>query len=386
MRIKIAILGSTGSIGKSTLEIIKKNKSKFNVELLMAQNNFKALINQAKIFRAANVLIVNKKYYAKIKKALSKTKTKVFFGDKPINSIITKKIDYTMSAIVGIAGLKPTVEAIKCSKKIAIANKEAIICGWNILSKYIKKYKTKVLPVDSEHFSIMELSKKLNNNDIEEIILTASGGPFFKTPLTKLKYVKPIQATKHPNWKMGKKISVDSATLMNKVFEIIEASKLFKFNISKYRILIHPQSYVHAIIRYRNGLIKMLLHKTDMKIPIANTIFGNSTKVHNIKKLDSLKLDRLRFFEPNKKRYPSIELVKKCMNNGQSGPIILNASNEILVSLFLQKKIKFTDICRILDKIIRHKTFNKYAKRKTNSLEEIYKLDQWARKMTKQYV
>ena len=142
MRIKIAILGSTGSIGKSTLEIIKKNKSKFNVELLMAQNNFKALINQAKIFRAANVLIVNKKYYAKIKKALSKTKTKVFFGDKPINSIITKKIDYTMSAIVGIAGLKPTVEAIKCSKKIAIANKEAIICGWNVLYKYIKKYKT----------------------------------------------------------------------------------------------------------------------------------------------------------------------------------------------------------------------------------------------------
>ena len=386
MRIKIAILGSTGSIGKSTLEIIKKNKSKFNVELLMAQNNFKALINQAKIFRAANVLIVNKKYYTRIKKALSTTKKKVFFGNKPINSIITKKIDYTMSAIVGIAGLKPTVEAIKCSKKIAIANKEAIICGWHILSKHIKKYKTKVLPVDSEHFSIMELSKKLNNNDIEEIILTASGGPFFKTPLTKLKYVKPIQATKHPNWKMGKKISVDSATLMNKVFEVIEASKLFKFNISKYRILIHPQSYVHAIIRYRNGLIKMLLHKTDMKIPIANTIFGNSTKVHNIKKLDSLKLDRLRFFEPNKKRYPSIELVKKCMNNGQSGPIILNASNEILVSLFLQKKIKFTDICRILDKIIRHKTFNKYAKRKTNSLEEIYKLDQWARKMTKQYV
>ena len=386
MRIKIAILGSTGSIGKSTLEIIKKNKSKFNVELLMAQNNFKALINQAKIFRAANVLIVNKKYYAKIKKALSTTKTKVFFGNKPVNSIITKKIDYTMSAIVGIAGLKPTVEAIKCSKKIAIANKEAIICGWHILSKYIKKYKTEVLPVDSEHFSIMELSKKLNDNDIEEIILTASGGPFLKTPLTKLKYVKPIQAIKHPNWKMGKKISVDSATLMNKVFEIIEASKLFKFNISKYRILIHPQSYVHAIIRYRNGLIKMLLHKTDMKIPIANTIFGNSTKVHNIKKLDSLKLDRLRFFEPNKKRYPSIELVKKCMNNGQSGPIILNASNEILVSLFLQKKIKFTDICRILDKIIRHKTFNKYAKRKTSSLKEIYKLDQWAREMTRQFV
>jgi len=386
MKIKIAILGSTGSIGKSTLEIIKKNNSKFYVELLTAQNNFKELIKQAKIFKAKNVLIANKKYYKKIKKALNGTKTKVFYGDKPINSIITKKIDYTMSAIVGIAGLKPTVEAIKCSKKIAIANKEAIICGWNILFKHIKKHKTKILPVDSEHFSIMELSKKLKNNDVEEIILTASGGPFLKMPLTKLKYVKPNQATKHPNWKMGKKISVDSATLMNKVFEVIEASKLFQFNISKYRILIHPQSYVHAIIRYRNGLIKMLLHKTDMKIPIANTIFGNNTKAYNIKKLNSFKLDQLRFFEPNKKRYPSIKLIEKCVNSGQSGPIILNASNEILVSLFLQKRIKFTDICKILGKIIRHKTFNKYAKRKTSSLKEIYKLDQWAREMTRQFV
>ena len=386
MKIKIAILGSTGSIGRSTLDIIKKNKSKFSVELLMAQNNYTEIIRQAKIFKAKNVLIGNKEYFEKIKKKLKKNKTKVFSGSTPIDKIISKKIDYTMCAIVGIAGLKSTVEASKCSRKIAIANKESIICGWNILTKYTKKYKTKILPVDSEHFSIMELSDKIKNKDVEEIILTASGGPFLNTSINKLKKISPKQAILHPNWKMGKKISVDSATLMNKVFEIIEATKIFKFDPYKYRILIHPQSYVHSIIKYKNGLTKMLLHETDMRIPIANTIFGNKTKFKNNKRLDSIKLDKLRFFEVDKKRFPSTKFIKKIIQNGQSGPIILNASNEILVSLFLQKKIKFTDICRVLDKIIRHKNFNKYAKKKTNSLKEIYKLDQWARVMTKSFV
>tara|TARA_Y100000590_G_C15706899_1_gene1008956 strand:- start:404 stop:1564 length:1161 start_codon:yes stop_codon:yes gene_type:complete len=386
MKIKIAILGSTGSIGRSTLDIIKKNKSKFSVELLMAQNNYTEIIRQAKIFKAKNVLIGNKEYFEKIKKKLKKNKTKVFSGSTPIDKIISKKIDYTMCAIVGIAGLKSTVEASKCSRKIAIANKESIICGWNILTKYTKKYKTKILPVDSEHFSIMELSDKIKNKDVEEIILTASGGPFLNTSINKLKKISPKQAVLHPNWKMGKKISVDSATLMNKVFEIIEATKIFKFDPYKYRILIHPQSYVHSIIKYKNGLTKMLLHETDMRIPIANTIFGNKTKFKNNKRLDSIKLDKLRFFEVDKKRFPSTKFIKKIIQNGQSGPIILNASNEILVSLFLQKKIKFTDICRVLDKIIRHKNFNKYAKKKTNSLKEIYKLDQWARVMTKSFV
>ena len=386
MKKKIAILGSTGSIGISTLQIIKKDKSKFSIELLTAKKNYKKLIQQAIKFNAKNILIYEEKFFDQVKKKLKRYNTKVFCGNISITKILSKNIDYTMCATVGIAGLQPTLDAIKISKEIAIANKESIICGWYLIEKLLKKYKTKIYPVDSEHFAIMQLVENLNQKSIEEIILTASGGPFLKSPIKSLKHKKPSLAVKHPKWKMGKKISIDSANLMNKVFEVFEAHLLFNFEYNKFKILIHPQSYVHAIVRYTNGLVKMVMHDTDMKIPIANTIFGNSTKVHNIKKLDSLKLDRLRFFEPNKKRYPSIELVKKCMNNGQSGPIILNASNEILVSLFLQKKIKFTDICRILDKIIRHKTFNKYAKRKTNSLEEIYKLDQWARKMTKQYV
>ena len=179
---------------------------------------------------------------------------------------------------------------------------------------------------------------------------------------------------------MGKKISVDSSTLMNKVFELIEASKLFKFDINKYRIMIHPQSYVHAIVRYKNGLIKMLLHETDMKIPITNTIFGMNTEIKNIKTLNSLTLNKLNFFDVDKRRFPSIKLIKKSLNNGHSAPIIMNASNEILVSLFLKNKIKFTDITRILYKIFRHKDFKKYAKKKTSSLKEIYSVDQWARK------
>ena len=177
-----------------------------------------------------------------------------------------------MSAVVGLAGLQPTIDAIKISKTVALANKETIICGWEILSKIIKKYGTKIVPVDSEHFSIMELTKGMKNDDVEEIIITASGGPFLNKSIGKIKNMKAKEAIKHPNWKMGKKISVDSANMMNKIFEIIEAYRLFKFDKSKYKILIHPQSYVHSIIRFKNGLIKMILYNSDMKIPIFNTL------------------------------------------------------------------------------------------------------------------
>ena len=206
-----------------------------------------------------------------------------------------------MSAIVGFAGLQPTLDAIKISKIVAIANKESIICAWELLFKQMKKYKTKILPVDSEHFSIMELTKDMNDDEVEEIIITASGGPFLNMPLNKLKNVKPKQAINHPNWKMGKKISIDSANLMNKVFEIIEAYKIFKFNKKKYRIVIHPQSYVHSIIRFKNGLIKMILYNTDMKIPISNTLYGEKNNVLKIKKIDTTILNKLSFQDVNVK-------------------------------------------------------------------------------------
>ena len=382
MKKKIAILGSTGSIGKSTLDIIRKDKKNFDVIFLSANNNYKKLIQQAKEFNVKNVLITNTIFYERTKKSLKNCKTKVYSGNISITNIISKKLDYTMAAIVGVAGLQPTIDAIKISKTVALANKESIICGWEILSKLIKKYKTKILPVDSEHFSIMELTKDISDEEVEEIIITASGGPFLNMPQHKLNYVRPKQAINHPNWKMGKKISIDSANLMNKVFEVIEACRIFKFNKKKYRIMIHPQSYVHSIIRFKNGLIKMILYNTDMKIPISNTLYGQKNHVLNVKKINAKMLSKLSFQNVNTKRFPSIKLINKCLNLGFLAPTIVNASNEILVSLFLTKKIGFLNIVKTINKIFKDKDFKKYAKRKPKSIKDIQITDNWARLKT----
>ena len=382
MKKKIAILGSTGSIGQSTLEVIKNNKSKFDIIFLSANNNYKKLIQQAKFFKAKNVLIKNRKFYKRVQSSLKKNKTKVYSGNTPLNKIISQKLDYTMSAIVGIAGLQPTIDTIKISKVLAIANKETIICGWEILSKLIKKYKTTVLPVDSEHFSIMELTKNVSNEEVEEIIITASGGPFLKTPIKRLTKVKPKEAINHPNWKMGKKISVDSANMMNKVFEVIEASKFFKFDEKKYKIMIHPQSYVHSIVRFKNGIIKMILYNTDMKIPIAKTLYGKKNYSMNTKKINVNVLNKLNFYEVDAEKFPSVKLINKCFKLGRSAPIIINASNEVLVSLFLKGKIEFLDIVKKLNRIFKDKEFKKYAKRKNKSVKDIIITDNWARLKT----
>ena len=382
MKIKIAILGSTGSIGKSTLEVIKKDKKNFDVILLSANNNYKKLIQQAKEFNAKNVIIKNKTFYLKVKNSLKKTKTKIYSGDISLINIISGKLDYTMSAIVGVAGLQPTVDAIKISKTVAIANKETIICGWEILSKHIKKYKTKIIPVDSEHFSIMELTKDITDDEIEEVIITASGGPFLNMSKNEMSKVKPSQAINHPNWKMGKKISVDSANLMNKVFEVIEAYKIFKFNKKKYRIMIHPQSYVHSIIRFKNGLIKMILYNADMKIPISNTLYGRKNYVSNVKKIDTKVLNKMSFQNVNIKHFPSIKLISRCLNSGLMAPTIVNASNEVLVNLFLNNKIGFLDIVETINEIFKDKEFKKYATRNPASVKDIQMTDNWARLKT----
>ncbi len=383
MKKKIAILGSTGSIGISTLEVIKKDKNNFDVIFLSANNNYKKLIQQAKQYKAKNILIKNKNFYEKVKNSLKNFKTKVYTGDVSINKIINAKLDFTMSAIVGLSGLQPTIDAIKISKTVAIANKETIICGWEILNKFIKKYKTKVLPVDSEHFSIMELTKNIKDEEIDEIFITASGGPFLNTPIKKLNYITPKQAIKHPNWKMGKKISVDSANMMNKVFEVIEAHKFFNFDKKKYKVIIHPQSYIHSIIKFKNGLTKMILFNTDMKIPISNILYNNKNNSITEKKIDIKNLNKISFQTVDLKKYPAIKLIEKCIGLGFSTPIIVNASNELLVSLFLQRKIRFLDIVRTINKIFKDKEFNKYAKRKPKSIKDIIMTDKWARLKTR---
>ena len=379
MKFKIAILGSTGSIGNNTLDIIGKNRKNFEVVLLTANKNYKKLIKQAKDFKVKNILIYNDKYYEYLKEKFKNKKINIFSGKNKLNEIFNKKIDYTMCAISGLDGLKPTLEAIKFSKTIGIANKESIICGWYLIKKKLKKYNTKFIPIDSEHFSIWNLTREYSNDDIEEIILTASGGPLLNLPIRVQKTITPEKAVRHPNWKMGKKISIESANLMNKVFEIIEAYRMFGFDLEKYKILVHPQSYVHAIIKFKNGLIKMLLHDTDMKIPIFNSIYDKKINYISSKKINSKTLNNLNFYEVDQLKFPSIKLLKKISKENTLYDTVITIANEELVKLFLQHKISLRQIVENLTKIINLKEYTKYFSKKPTSLNKIYKVSKLVR-------
>ena len=383
MKFKIAILGSTGSIGDHTLDIIRKDRKNFEVVLLTANKNYKKLIKQAKDFKVRNILIYNDKYYEYLKEKFKNKKINIFSGKNKLNEIFNKKIDYTMCAISGLDGLKPTLEAIKFSKTIGIANKESIICGWYLIKKKLIKYNTKFIPIDSEHFSIWNLTREYSNHDIEEIILTASGGPLLNSPIRVQKTITPEKAVRHPNWKMGKKISVDSANLMNKIFEIMEANRMFNFDLKKYKILIHPQSYVHTIIKFKNGLIKMLLHDTDMKIPIFNSIYDKKIKYISSKKINSKTLNNLNFYEVDQLKFPSIKLLKKISKENTLYDTVITIANEELVKLFLQHKISLRQIVENLTKIINLKEYTKYFSKKPTSLNKIYKVSKLVRLKTK---
>ena len=383
MKKKIAILGSTGSIGKTTFNIIKKNKEKFDVVMLSTNKNINEIFKQAKILKVKNVFICSKKHYLKAKN-LKKIKGVTIHNNlKKLNQIIKNKIDYTMCAISGIEGLQPTIDAISFSKKIAIANKESLICAWDIIKKKIEKKKTIFIPVDSEHFSIWSLLKESKDSEIEEIVLTASGGPFLNLPLSKFKKIKSSSAIKHPNWKMGKKISVDSSTMMNKVFEIIEAQKIFNIEISKFRILTHPNSYIHAMIKFKNGLTKILAHDTDMTIPIFNSIFDYPSNSIKTKKLNLNVLNNLNFKEVNKKRFPVVKIVKNLNNKNSLYETVLVSSNDELVDLFLKNKIKYNDIVKNLFKIINLKKFKKLKLKKPKNVNQIHKLNHYVRLKTR---
>ena len=382
MKKRIAILGSTGSIGKYTLDIIRKDKKNFQIILLTANRNYKQLIKQANEFKVKNILIYDDKYYEYTKEKLKYKKINIFSRKNKLSEIFNRKIDYTMSAISGLDGLKPTLEVIKFSKIIGIANKESIICGWHLIKKKLKKYNTKFIPIDSEHFSIWNLTKEYSNDDIEEIILTASGGPLLNSSIRFQKTITPEKAVMHPNWKMGKKISVDSANLMNKVFEIMEANRMFNFDLEKYKILIHPQSYVHAIIKFKNGLIKMLLHDVDMKIPIFNSIYDDKLKYIASKKINSKTLNNLNFYEVDKTKFPSIKLLKKISKENTLYDTVITIANDELVKLFLQHKISLRQVVTNLVKIINLKEYKKYFSKKPTSLNEIHKVRKLVRLKT----
>ena len=382
MKKKIAIFGSTGSIGKTTIDISKKDKKNFEVILSTSTNNYKELTKQAKILNVKNLIIKNKKQYLILKKKFNTNKVNIYNNFHDLNKIFKEKIDYTMCAISGLQGLPPTLDVIKFTKNIAIANKESLICGWNLIKKKLKQHNTNFIPVDSEHFSIWSLIKDVNKSNIQEIILTASGGPFLKLPLSKFKKIKVSSAVKHPNWTMGKKISVDSATMMNKVFEIIEAQRIFDLSLSKFKILIHPNSYVHTIIKFYDGTTKILVHDTNMKIPIFNTLYQNDIKKFKSKKLDLKKLNNLDFKKIDKKKFPSINILKHVSKKISLYETVIVSANDFLVQLFLDEKIKFLDIEKFLKKVIKLREFNKYKHILPTNVNQIIKLNKYVRLKT----
>ena len=381
MKKKIAILGSTGSIGKTTVDIIKSDKKSFEIVLLTSNDNLNELTKQIRELKPKNLIINNKNNYLKLKKKYNKIN--IFNNFDIFLKKNKKKIDYTISGISGLSGLQPTLDIIKHTKTIAIANKESIICAWNLIEKNLKANNTKFIPVDSEHFSIWYLLQNKKIQNVEEIIITASGGPFLNWKLSKIKIASPNIAIKHPNWSMGKKISIDSATMMNKVFELIEAQRIFNLDRSKFKILIHPQSLVHAIVKFDNGLTKLLIHDTDMMIPIFNSIYENTNKKINNKKINYSNLNKLTFKSIDLIKFPSIKILKKIPKKISLFETILVSINDELVDLFLKKKLKFWEIYLNLNKLLNMKEFIKYKRIKPKNARQIYKLSEYVRLKTR---
>ena len=378
MKKKIVILGSTGSIGKNLVNILKKDCNLFEVLLLTADKNINELLKQIKIFKVKNVIITNHKKYIELKNILKDKNINVYNDFKSLKKIFNKKkIDYTMSAISGLDGLRPTLQIIKFTKKIAIANKESIICGWSLIKKELKKKKTIFVPVDSEHYSIYSLIGGLKNNNIETVYLTASGGPFNKYPLNNFKKIQLKSALNHPNWKMGKKISIDSATMMNKVFEIIEAQKIFNLSYINLKILVHPKSYVHALVKFKSGVTKILIHDTNMAIPIFNSLYGSDAKSIKNKKLDFTIINNLDFQNIDLKRFPVVKIINSLSNKDSLYETIIVTTNDTLVKMFLNNKIKFLDISKNLLRILKIKEFIKYKDIKPKNVEDITKLSNY---------
>ena len=381
MKKEIIILGSTGSVGSSVLSVIKNNKN-FKVRLLSSNNNIKKLYKQALIYKVQNVIINNFNKYEKYKKIFRTKGIKLHYKISNLNKIVKKKVDYSINSITGIDGLEPTLKIIPITKNILIANKESIICGWGLIKKELKKSKTNFIPIDSEHFSIAELVGEKESKNIQKIILTASGGPFLTKSINKIKNAKPSQAIKHPNWKMGRKISIDSSTMMNKVFELIEAIKIFNINKNKISIIIHPTSYIHAIIFFKGGIIKLLAHNTSMKIPISNAIGIKNETNKNIIQKQLLKLNNLKFLKPNLKKFPLLKLIKLIPKQESLFETVLITMNDSLVEKYLNNQINYVSIQSNIINLIKNPYFKKFYKLKPKNIYDIKKTI----KITKNYL
>jgi 1-deoxy-D-xylulose-5-phosphate reductoisomerase len=371
----IALLGSTGSIGVSTLDLVRQFPDRFKVHGMVAGRNLKLLSAQIKEFRPACVAIKNEEDVLGLRKRLGAQRVEILCGERGAVEVATaSEAEVVLAAIVGGAGLVPTLEAVRAGKEIALANKEVLVMAGEIFVNAAREKGTRLLPVDSEHSAIFQCLQGNRREDIDKIILTASGGPFLRTPLRRLTHVTVEQALKHPNWKMGKKITIDSATMMNKGLEVVEAHWEFDIAAERIEVVIHPQSVVHSMVRYQDGSVIAQLGIPDMRIPIAYALAYPHRLKGGWKPLELTQHSELNFLAVEKKRFPALALAYEALNEGGTMPAVLNAANEIAVAAFLERKIGFREIHRIIDR-----TMQCHSPKHARAVEEILEVDRWAR-------
>jgi 1-deoxy-D-xylulose-5-phosphate reductoisomerase len=355
---QIAILGSTGSIGTQALEVIAEHANLFEVEVLTANNNSKLLIEQAIKFKPNTVVITNNDKYKEVDDALFKLGIKVFAGQQSLEEVVEgENIDVVLTALVGYSGLKPTIRAIKAKKTIALANKETLVVAGDLITKLCKEYNVQIYPVDSEHSAIFQCLVGEAYNPIEKIYLTASGGPFRGWTKEKLQNIKKEQALKHPNWEMGAKITIDSATLMNKGLEVIEAKWLFDLKAEQIEVVVHPQSVIHSAVQFEDGSIKAQLGIPDMKLPIQYALGFPERLKNTFKRFNFIDYPNLTFEKPDAKTFRNLQLAYDAMEKGGNMPCILNAANEVAVAAFLQNKIGFLNMSDLIADCMEKITF-----------------------------
>jgi 1-deoxy-D-xylulose-5-phosphate reductoisomerase len=347
---KIALLGSTGSIGTQTLDIISRYPDQFKPEILTAGDNVDLLISQAKRFHPASVVISNKGHFKKLKESLKDTGIKVFAGNDEMEQVIAgSDVNVVVAAIVGYSGLRPVIAAIKTGRNIALANKETLVVAGEIISKLVSQTGSSIVPVDSEHSAIFQCLVGEDHESIEKITLTASGGPFLNISNDELLKVKPGDALRHPNWNMGDKITIDSATMMNKGLEVIEAHWLFKLRPEQIKVIIHPQSIIHSFVHFRDGSVKAQLGLPDMRIPILYALSYPHRLSTDLPRLDFSEYSAFTFSEPDLEKFRSLSLAYKALDQGGNMPCILNAANETAVGAFLAGEIEFMQIPDVVE-------------------------------------
>lgn len=379
---RVAILGSTGSIGTQTLEVIRQHPQDFEVEVLTAQNNCDLLIAQALEFNPNAVVIGNEANYSKVREALIPHDIKVFAGQKALAQVVEMEgIDVVLTALVGYSGLIPTVNAIKAGKQIALANKETMVVAGEIITQLAKEYGVNIYPVDSEHSAIFQCLVGEFHNPIEKIILTASGGPFRGKDREFLQTVTKAQALKHPNWEMGAKITIDSASLMNKGLEVIEAKWLFGLKTEQIDVVVHPQSIIHSLVQFEDGSLKAQLGLPDMRIPIQFALSYPHRLKSDFERFDFINYPNLTFEQPDLKTFRNLQLAYDALAKGGNAPCVLNAANEIAVAAFLKEEVGFLEMSDLIGETLEQASFISHP-----SLEDYVQSDSQAREITEKLI